>query len=64
MHPAYNERMRQIIIKEAKKMNHSIHESGTYVCVQGPRFSSKAESLMHRILGGDVVGMTAIPEAS
>lgn len=39
------------------------HAAGTYVCMEGPQFSSRAESLMHRAWGGDVIGMTALPEA-
>jgi len=41
----------------------SIHNKGTYVCIEGPAFSSRAESNMYRLWGGSVVGMTAIPEA-
>ncbi|MCL2645543.1 MAG: S-methyl-5'-thioadenosine phosphorylase [Phycisphaerales bacterium] len=40
-----------------------IHAAGTYVCMEGPTFSSRAESLMHRKWGGDLIGMTAMPEA-
>ncbi|MCC5828606.1 MAG: MTAP family purine nucleoside phosphorylase [Phycisphaeraceae bacterium] len=40
-----------------------IHEQGTYVCMEGPQFSTRAESLMHRQWGGDLIGMTAMPEA-
>jgi len=40
-----------------------IHPRGTYVCMEGPAFSTRAESLMHRQWGGDVIGMTAMPEA-
>lgn len=40
-----------------------VHKGGTYVCIEGPSFSSRAESFMYRKLGGTVVGMTAIPEA-
>jgi len=40
-----------------------VHERGCYVCVEGPAFSTRAESLMHRLWGGDLIGMTAIPEA-
>jgi len=40
-----------------------IHQGGTYVCIEGPTFSTKAESKMYRLLGGTVIGMTAIPEA-
>ena len=36
---------------------------GTYVCMEGPQFSTRAESLMHRAWGGDLIGMTAMPEA-
>ena len=35
---------------------------GTYVCVEGPRFSTKAESKMYKMLGGDIIGMTMVPE--
>ncbi len=37
--------------------------AGTYVCIEGPQFSTVAEATMHRALGADVVGMTALPEA-
>ena len=39
------------------------HKAGTYVCMNGPQFSTRAESLMHRKWGGDLIGMTAMPEA-
>jgi 5'-methylthioadenosine phosphorylase len=38
------------------------HASGTYICMEGPQFSTQAESLMHRNWGGDLIGMTAMPE--
>jgi 5'-methylthioadenosine phosphorylase len=40
-----------------------VHAAGTYVCMEGPAFSTRAESLMHRGWGGDLIGMTAMPEA-
>jgi 5'-methylthioadenosine phosphorylase len=40
-----------------------VFERGTYVCIDGPTFSTRGESHMHRALGADVVGMTALPEA-
>jgi 5'-methylthioadenosine phosphorylase len=40
-----------------------VHDRGCYVCMEGPAFSSRAESLMHRLWGGDLIGMTAMPEA-
>lgn len=39
------------------------HAAGTYVCIEGPSFSTAAESRAHRSWGADVVGMTAMPEA-
>jgi 5'-methylthioadenosine phosphorylase len=39
------------------------HHGGTYVCIEGPLFSTKAESRIYRQLGCDVIGMTALPEA-
>jgi 5'-methylthioadenosine phosphorylase len=38
-------------------------DGGTYVCIEGPQFSSKAESLTYKAAGYDVIGMTAMPEA-
>ncbi len=40
-----------------------VHPSGTYICMEGPQFSTRAESLMHKAWGGDLIGMTAMPEA-
>jgi len=40
-----------------------VHDGGTYVCMEGPAFSTRAESEMHRAWGGDLIGMTAMPEA-
>ena len=40
-----------------------VHQGGLYVCMEGPQFSSQAESLMYRAMGCDVIGMTAMPEA-
>jgi 5'-methylthioadenosine phosphorylase len=41
----------------------TVHPTGTYICMEGPAFSTRAESLMHRQWGGDIIGMTAMPEA-
>ena len=40
-----------------------LHSRGTYVCMEGPQFSTRAESEMHRAWGGDLIGMTLMPEA-
>ena len=41
----------------------SVHEGGTYICMEGPQFSTRAESLLYRSWDVDVIGMTNIPEA-
>jgi 5'-methylthioadenosine phosphorylase len=40
-----------------------IHQGGTYVCMEGPQFSTRAESELHRSWGASLIGMTAMPEA-
>lgn len=40
-----------------------VHRGGTYLAMEGPQFSTRAESLMYRSWGGDVIGMTGMPEA-
>ena len=57
------ERTGQIIAAVARRNKIEAHEAGTYVCMEGPQFSTRAESLMHRKWGGDLIGMTAMPEA-
>ncbi|QDU32581.1 S-methyl-5'-thioadenosine phosphorylase [Poriferisphaera corsica] len=46
-----------------KPQNITVHAKGTYVVMEGPAFSTRAESHMHRAWGGDLIGMTAMPEA-
>jgi 5'-methylthioadenosine phosphorylase len=46
----------------AKRLGLPVHTKGTYVCIEGPRFSTRAESRMFRQWGGEVIGMTAFPE--
>jgi 5'-methylthioadenosine phosphorylase len=41
----------------------NVHAGGTYVCMEGPLFSTRAESNVYRKLGMDIIGMTALPEA-
>ncbi len=47
----------------AAKAGANVHRGGTYLAMEGPQFSSKAESHMYRNWGADVIGMTAMPEA-
>jgi 5'-methylthioadenosine phosphorylase len=57
--------MRKWLLHAAKRLDNDIlvHERGTYVCMEGPAFSTRAESQMHQAWGGDLIGMTAMPEA-
>ncbi len=43
--------------------NTTVHKGGTYICIEGPQFSTRAESKLYRSWGVDVIGMTNIPEA-
>ncbi|GBP43332.1 S-methyl-5'-thioadenosine phosphorylase [Eumeta japonica] len=62
MRPAFCERARQALLQAARSRQYTCHERGTAVVIQGPRFSSRAESLMHRQWGGHLVNMTTVPE--
>jgi 5'-methylthioadenosine phosphorylase len=55
--------LRKHLISCGGGVNTDLHESGTYVCMEGPAFSTRAESEMHRMWGGDLIGMTVMPEA-
>ena len=56
--------MRSYISRAAKTVGATTHNSGTYVCMEGPAFSTRAESLFYRrTIEPSVIGMTAIPEA-
>jgi 5'-methylthioadenosine phosphorylase len=59
------DRLRETLLSTARSMDTGIpiHPQGTYVCMEGPQFSTRAESKMHRTWGGDLIGMTAMPEA-
>ncbi len=61
-HPFCN-RVRKVLLELSNDMDFEVHHSGTYVCMEGPQFSTWAESNMHRVWRGDVIGMTAMPEA-
>ena len=51
------------LYRAAKQVEASVHVGGTYVCIEGPQFSTKAESYLYRSWGVDVIGMTNMPEA-
>ena len=58
----YSEELRKKLIASAKKLELSHHEAGTVITIEGPRFSTKAESHMFRSWGADVINMTIAPE--
>lgn len=49
--------------RAAKQVGVRVHKGGTYVCIEGPQFSTRAESLVYRQLGVSVIGMTNLQEA-
>jgi len=60
--PVFTEVVRQAVEK-VKQPESKLHTTGTYVCIEGPSFSTKAESQMYRSWNGSVIGMTACTEA-
>lgn len=55
--------LRAHLIRAARAAGATLHERGTYLCMNGPAFSTKAEAAMHRMIGADIIGMTNGPEA-
>ena len=53
----------ELIAKAVEGEGGKVHRGGTFVVIEGPRFSTKAESKVYRQWGGDIIGMTASPEA-
>ncbi len=59
----FSEELRQILISSCQKLNLKFHTKGTVVTIEGPRFSTRAESRMFRLFGADVINMSIAPEA-
>jgi 5'-methylthioadenosine phosphorylase len=57
------EELRQLLLAGARTVTKRVHDRGTYVCMEGPAFSTRAESLTNHRLGYDVIGMTNLGEA-
>jgi 5'-methylthioadenosine phosphorylase len=57
------ETLRLLLLSAAKAATPRTHDGGTYICIEGPTFSTKAESRLYRSWGVSVVGMTNLPEA-
>ena len=55
--------LRGILVEACRSTGARMHDGGTYVCMEGPQFSTRAESFMYRGLGASVIGMTNLPEA-
>jgi len=55
--------LRAMLSQTGPSIPATVHHAGTYVCMEGPQFSTRAESNMHRLWGGDLIGMTCMPEA-
>lgn len=55
--------LRHALVESCRALEVPVHDGGTYYCMEGPAFSTKAESTANRSFGYSVVGMTAIPEA-
>jgi len=66
-HPAFadplSDGLRGILAAACEESGRRFHNGGTYVCMDGPAFSTRAESRINRQLGCDVIGMTNLPEA-
>ncbi|OAT81283.1 S-methyl-5'-thioadenosine phosphorylase [Desulfotomaculum copahuensis] len=58
----YCPELRRLLSRAAAELDLKHHVAGTYVCTEGPRFETPAEIRMFRQLGGDLVGMTSVPE--
>jgi len=56
--------LRKVAVDTAADVKYKVHDKGTYVCINGPRFSTRAESMFYHNQGWDVIGMTAYPEAA
>jgi 5'-methylthioadenosine phosphorylase len=55
--------LQERVVRAAEAESIAVHRGGTALCMEGPQFSSRAESLTYKALGYDVVGMTSMPEA-
>ena len=64
MEPAFCQKTRQLLIQSAKTLSIPVVECGTAIVIEGPKFSTLAESKVYRSWGADLVNMTLAPEVS
>lgn len=60
----FSAELRSLLVQSAEKLHYKYHPRGTVITIEGPRFSTKAESNMFRIWGADVINMSIAPEAA
>ncbi len=58
-----SEKLSKVLYDSSKELDLNVQLGGTYLCIEGPQFSSLAESNLYRSMGVDVIGMTNMPEA-
>ncbi|GBF09182.1 S-methyl-5'-thioadenosine phosphorylase [Aeropyrum pernix] len=59
------EDLRQRLIDSGRRLGYTVHDRGTYVCIEGPRFSTRAESRVWKdVFKADIIGMTLVPEVN
>ncbi len=58
----FSEELRSVLAESAKKLEFSYHNKATIITIEGPRFSSRAESKMFRLWGADIINMSTAPE--
>ena len=57
------EELSGVLFDAGQRAGATVHKGGTYICIEGPNFSTRAESTIYRSWGVDIIGMTNIPEA-
>ncbi len=59
------EHLRRELIEVGRRLGYTVHDRGTYVCIEGPRFSTRAESrIWKEVFKADIIGMTLVPEVN
>ena len=59
----FSEELRSLLIQAVEKVGGTVHSEGTFIIIEGPRFSTRGESHLYRQWGCSIIGMTACPEA-